>query len=179
MTRHNMGFLVVQALAYLCRLSFKEEKRFLAKVARGKIHNVDMHLVLPSTYMNESGQAVRSYLDYFKLTAQDVVVVSDDVDLPFGEMRLRTQGSAGGHNGLKSVERHLGTMQYARLRLGIGRGRSVGEGIVGHVLDRFTASELEQLPPILEEGARVLARLLNETVETVMNEVNVRPKKGT
>ncbi|MFQ5729538.1 MAG: aminoacyl-tRNA hydrolase [Waddliaceae bacterium] len=177
MTRHNMGYLVIRALAHLHGLQIKEEKRFLARVARGRIQNVDVHLVLPTTYMNESGQAVRRYIDYFKLTTEDIVVVSDDVAIPFGEMRLRPQGTAGGHNGLKSVERHLGTTQYVRLRMGIGREREIGKELSGYVLDRFTKSELEKLPMLLEGGAQVLVRLLTERVGTVMNVVNVRKKE--
>ncbi|NGX42732.1 MAG: Peptidyl-tRNA hydrolase [Chlamydiae bacterium] len=176
MTRHNMGYLVVQAFAHLFGLQLKEDKRFLAKVAKGRMQNVTVHLVLPTTYMNESGQSVRRVVDYYKLAAQDIAIVSDDVVLPFGEMRLRSQGTAGGHNGLKSVQRHLGTIHYTRLRMGIGREGEAGKELSDFVLDKFTKSELEQLPVFIGKGAQVLEQLLTDTVENVMNVVNVRKK---
>lgn len=177
MTRHNMGAIVVQGFAHIHGIPLKAEKRFLAKTAKKSLQGAAIHFVIPSTYMNESGQAVRKYIDYFKLTPKDVVVVSDDADLPFGELRLRSQGSSGGHNGLKSIRRHLGTTQYTRLRVGIGRKQEAGKELSGYVLGRFTKREAEQLSSTVEAGAKVLKMLLSETVENVMNVVNARKKE--
>lgn len=177
MTRHNMGAIVVQGFAHIYGLSLKAENRFLAKVAKASIQGVTVHVVLPMTYMNESGLAVRKYVDYFKLTPQDVVVVSDDADLSFGELRLRSQGSSGGHNGLKSIQTHLGTTQYSRLRVGIGRKQEPGKELSGYVLDRFTKNEAEELSSTVDSGVKALNMLLSETVENVMNVVNVRKKE--
>lgn len=177
MTRHNMGYLVIQVLAHEQGMPLKEEKRFQAKVGKSKIQDVIVHLILPTTYMNESGQAVRKYMDYFKLTPQNLVVVSDDADLPFEEIRLRSQGSAGGHNGLKSIERHLGTQKYARMKMGIGRKNEQTSELSNFVLDNFNKKELNELPALLDKGAQTLKLLLTESVENVMNTVNIRKKK--
>ena len=116
MTRHNMGYLVVQVFAHKYGWMFKEEKQLNAKIAKGKVRDAVIHLVLPTTYMNESGRAVRKVMDYYKWDIDDLLVIVDDIALPFGEMRLRKMGSAGGHNGLESVQKHVGTTRYARLR---------------------------------------------------------------
>lgn len=174
MTRHNMGALVVQGLAHVHGVLLKNEKRFLAKTAKWTFLEAQVHLVLPSTYMNESGQALRLCMDYYKLEPKDVIVVNDDADLPFGELRVRVQGSSGGHNGLKSIQKHLGTSQYTRLKIGIGRANETGKELRDHVLDRFSKEEAERLPLIVEAGIKVLKMLLNDTVESVMNVVNVK-----
>lgn len=176
MTRHNMGFLVVQALAYGQQWSFKDEKQFHAKVAKGRIGQITVHLLLPQTYMNESGRAVRSYLDFYKLGAPSVIVVTDDVDLDFGEMRVRMVGSPGGHNGLKSIQAHLHTTHYVRLRMGIGKEEHRGV-LADYVLDRFSQSEESQLAAYLTEGVHIVHRLIAEEASVVMNTVNrTRPK---
>lgn len=177
LTRHNMGYLVVQAFAERLGWVFKEDKRFNARVAKGMSENKTVHLVLPLTYMNLSGTAVRRYVDYFKLSLDRLVVVTDDIALPFGQLRLRTLGSAGGHNGLKSVEAHLGTTHYTRLRMGIGHpGQKV---LVDYVLDLFSHSEQEELPIVIDRGVEILQRLLRESASHVMNTVNTVPKQQT
>lgn len=179
LTRHNMGFMVVQMLAKRLGVAFKEHKRQRAYAGKGAGAGVTMHLVMPTTYMNESGQAVRGYLDYHKLGVDALVVVTDDVALPFGQMRLRGEGSAGGHNGLKSVESHLGTREYVRLRMGIGgNGRNT---LTGHVLGGFTVAERQRLEAFVERGADAVWRVCHEDIETVMNEVNTKytpPSEG-
>jgi peptidyl-tRNA hydrolase, PTH1 family len=170
LTRHNLGYLVVQALAEQYGWPFKEERRFRALAAKGKVDEAMVHLVLPATYMNESGVAVRSYLDFYKLGPKDLVVVSDDIALPFGTMRLRAQGSAGGHNGLKSVEAHLQTRDYARLRMGIGRDDRAD--LADYVLDRFTREESEQLLPFIEKGVDLLRFFPKVSLNELMTRVN-------
>lgn len=175
LTRHNMGYLVLQAWARQLGWHFKEEKRLNVWVAKGSKDGVNLHLLLPTTYMNVSGLAVRRYLDFFKLSSAEVIVVVDDIATPFGEMRLRLKGSAGGHNGLKSIETHLGTSNYVRLRMGIGHPGQAE--LVDYVLDPFSQTELEQLPAIVDRGVGVLEHLLKETVEQVMNKVNTTPRQ--
>ena len=119
-TRHNLGYLVVLALAKRMGVVFKDDKRLQAYVAKGIVDGVIVHLLLPTTYMNKSGLAVQRYLDFFKLSIARTIIVIDDIAFPFGELKLKMMGSAGGHNGLKSIEEHLGTADYARLRMGIG-----------------------------------------------------------
>lgn len=184
-TRHNMGFLVVQALAQSYGWQFKEDKQFRALIAKGKVGNATVHLLLPLTYMNESGLAVRRYLDFYKLTADDVIVVTDDIALLYGEMRVRAVGSAGGHNGLKSIQTHLNSSHYLRLRMGIDHQKpeQKPEGqmdfqqrgsLADYVLDKFSLDEITTLPSFVESGVKVLKRLISEDVAAVMNTVNTK-----
>lgn len=176
MTRHNMGFLVIQSFAHLHEISLKEDKKLQAKVGKGVIGEWTVHLVMPLTYMNVSGQAVRKYINYYKLTAEHVVVVTDDVAIPFGELRLRGQGSAGGHNGLKSVQQHLGSNRYTRLRVGIGRQLHPSQELSNFVLDPFNKSEVEQLPALMDKGVKALELLMKESLTNAMNVVNSKLK---
>lgn len=174
MTRHNMGYLVVQALARRMGWHFKEDKYFNALIAKGVIGEASVHLFLPLTYMNLSGTAIKRYLNFFKLPISDSVIVTDDIALSFGKLRLKTTGSAGGHNGLKSIEAHLGTSHYIRLRMGIGHPG--GKQLADYVLDRFSPDELNHLTTFVDRGVEVLLRLLKESVSQVMNAVNTAPR---
>lgn len=179
-TRHNIGFMVVKELASKLGWRLKEETQFSAYCAHGQVGDTICRLLLPTTYMNNSGQAVRRYLDYYQLGPENVIVVTDDVALPFGEMRLRTMGSAGGHNGLKSVEAHLGTRHYIRLRMGVGAPDKLGsddDALADYVLSGFSGNEAKTLPHFVEKGAHVLWQLLHEAVTRVMNEVNGKGPK--
>lgn len=177
MTRHNMGYLLIETFAGLHQIPMAEDKRFLAIVGKGKVNGVHVHLVMPTTYMNESGQAVRRYMDYHKIAVDEMVVATDDADIPFGEIRLRSQGSSGGHNGLKSIQAHVGTSEYARIRLGIGREGERGT-LADFVLDVFNKSEAEQLASILNRGAAALEMLLAEEMANVMNKVNLKQERS-
>ena len=176
MTRHNMGFLVIECFAHLHGTPLKEEKKLKAKIGKCQIGEWTVHLLMPLTYMNVSGQAVQKYINYFKLTPDNVVVVTDDVAIPFGELRLREKGSAGGHNGLKSVEQHLGSNQYVRLRMGIGRDLHPSQELSDYVLDPFNKSEAEQLPALMNQGVKALELLLKESLQNAMNVVNSKLK---
>jgi PTH1 family peptidyl-tRNA hydrolase len=175
MTRHNLGFLVVKAFAEEYSLKFKEESRFHALMARGQADGKNLFLLMPTTYMNESGRAVKALIDYYKLDLNKLVVVSDDIALEFGVMRLRLMGSSGGHNGLKSIAASLGTHHYARLRMGIGPGTGT-LSMADHVLDNFTEEELKSLPEVLKKGASALKQLLTENFTHVMSNVNAKLK---
>ncbi len=166
-----MGFLVVQALADKFGWPLKEERRFNAYVAKGPVEGGTMHLVLPTTYMNESGYAVRKYLDFYKLSPKDLMVACDDIALPFGSLRVRIQGSAGGHNGLKSVETHLRTKHYARLRMGIGRGNKEND-LADFVLDRFTREETDSLAQLITKGVEVFIEMTKMNLPDLMGRVN-------
>lgn len=176
-TRHNMGWMVVEELANRHGWTFKDEKRFNAHVAKGLLGTSEVHLLLPTTYMNLSGHALAKYLSYYKLSTGGVIVAVDDVALDFGEVRIRTFGSAGGHNGLKSIESILGTRHYIRLRLGIGSHLENKRVLTDYVLDAFSKEEGALLPETVKQSAQVLQRLLQEKVEQVMNQVNTKKKK--
>lgn len=178
LTRHNIGFLTVRAFAAKQGLGFKEEKRFFCEVAKGIVDGVKVHLLMPQTYMNDSGKAVRAYLEYYHLSSKNLIVVSDDVDLPCGMLRVRDSGSAGGHNGLKSIEAAIGTPRYVRMRMGVG-SKLLQQELADHVLGRFSAQEMEQQPAFIDEGVKVLTLLLREEVPKVMNVVNAKVRKET
>lgn len=172
-TRHNIGFMVVKDFARKMGWSFKEERQFSAFVAKGLVGDVMVHLLLPTTYMNLSGMAVRAYLDYFKLGLDCLVVINDDVAFPFGQMRLKSMGSAGGHNGLKSIESHLGSSLYVRLRMGVGSPQKTEE-LADYVLASFNAEETAALVTFVDRATQILRSLLTETVSNVMNAVNAK-----
>jgi peptidyl-tRNA hydrolase, PTH1 family len=173
MTRHNIGFLVIQAFAKCYGFVFREEPVFHSHIARGKVDDHPVALMMPTTYMNDSGRAVKAYLDYYKLTPADIVVVNDDIALGFGELRLRPSGSSGGHNGLKSVQFYLQTAEYARLRMGIGE-HTGHPSLAEYVLDVFDQEELLKLPEFINRGVRALHQLLSLPISQVMNNVNVK-----
>lgn len=171
LTRHNIGTLVAKALVRPLGWSFKEDKRFHALVAKGTCQGKVLHVVLPQTYMNESGQAVGAYLNYYKLKPESVLVICDDVELSFGQLRLRSQGRSGGHNGLKSIEAHLGTREYLRLKMGVGK-ELASATLAEYVLDNFKPDEFAKLESFIRQGVEVVSDLLSEPSAAVMNRVN-------
>lgn len=174
-TRHNVGFMVVEKLAQKLGWSFHEEGRFYGRHAKGMIENRPIHLLLPETYMNESGQAVRAILHFYKGLAPDVLIVHDDIAIPFGSLRIRMRGSPGGHNGLKSIEACLGSPNYPRLKVGIGDEREERD-LKDHVLAPFTDEEQKELSKFIDHAADVVYDLLREDIHKVMSAVN---KKGS
>lgn len=168
-TRHNMGFLVVDELARRHHAPTSRQ-RFKSEIAEVRIGGDRVVLAMPQTYMNESGLALREISRWYKATPNDILIVVDDLDQPYGQIRLRPQGSAGGHNGLKSIFQHMGTEQIPRLRVGIGRGRS-GQTIA-HVLSRFSEEEQKELPDILDRAADSVDLWLAHGIIEAMNRVN-------
>lgn len=154
-TRHNLGFMIVEALSNKQGLSFKREWRIKGRIARGTFEEKKVYLLLPSTYMNLSGVAVKKCIAYYQLSLQNVLIVVDDIYLKLGAMRLRAKGSAGGHNGLKSIESHLQTQEFSRLRIGVGEESLPERALEEYVLSPFTAQEKQTLPDVIEAGAAV------------------------
>lgn len=175
-TRHNLGARVIKALGLRLGWTFKEDRRFDAEVAKGVSERHLVHLVLPLTFMNLSGMAVKPYADFFKIPLNCLVVVLDDISLAFGQLRLRGAGSAGGHNGLKSIEHCLGTSHYQRLRMGLGHPGDAM--LVDYVLEPFNQAEQQELPIFIDRGVQVLQRLLTEDFSHVMNCVNTVPRQA-
>jgi PTH1 family peptidyl-tRNA hydrolase len=166
-TRHNIGRMVVRKLAERHGASFKKSASFEALHAWCEIDGREVDLLLPETYMNDSGRAVSKFLRYLKLDVENLIVVVDDIAISFGALRVRAKGSHGGHNGLKSIEASLGTRDYPRLRLGIGESQY--EDLVDHVLGRFSDEELKTLPSFIEGGAMCLERLIIECSPEMAN----------
>lgn len=153
-TRHNVGWLVLDRLAERAGLTGRQKARDAAVTVRGRHRGIDLVLVKPTTYMNLSGVAVRKVLAREHVPLGDLLVVVDDFDLPFGKLRIRAEGSAGTHNGLRSIVAEMGTQKWARLRIGIGVGdEGHGGSARHHVLTAFSAEEERQLPAYLDAAA--------------------------
>ncbi len=171
-TRHNIGFDAVDSLAKAWSLSWKENKRFQGLIAEGiSQYGNKIRLLKPLTYMNRSGQAVRAVIDWYKIAPGSVLVIYDDMDLPVGRLRIRRSGSAGGHNGMKSIISHLGSQDFPRLRIGIGKSDRKKQTI-GHVLGKFAPEEKKVIQEILDISVNAVEKSLKEGVEKAMNIYN-------
>lgn len=168
-TRHNIGFRVLDALAKASNLVF-EDKRYGA-VTTLKVKNQTLTLLKPSTYMNLSGNAVRYWMNEKKIPLENVLVVVDDLSLPFGQLRMRPGGSEAGHNGLKHISSVLGTQQYARLRFGIGNDFPRG-GQVDFVLGEFTDEDLKTMDERLELAGEMVKSFALSGIQFTMNHFN-------
>lgn len=162
-TRHNFGFLLIDQLAKLLGASLEKSTRFKGEVGKTEINGRKLFFLKPLTYMNLSGESVRALLSYYQIPAGQLLAVTDDSDLPFGTLRFREKGSSGGHNGLKDIEACLGTREYPRLRLGIGKP-SFGH-LDAYVIGRFTDEEQKALPEILKYGEEVVKLWIDEGPE--------------
>ena len=169
-TRHNVGFRVVERLAGRLGSDFTREK-YGGLVAEAVHRGHRLLLLKPLTYMNESGRCVARAVRYRAAAPDELLVVVDDVNLPLGKLRLRPQGSPGGHNGLKSIAQHLGGQGFPRLRLGVGR-QGVGPGLTDHVLGSFAAEERPQVADMVNRAVEAVVRVLADGVEQAMNDFN-------
>lgn len=167
-TRHNVGYMVAEALARRYSMRFSSSKQ-RADTARGTIEGIPVLLALPVTYMNESGNAVSRLVQYYKVNLDHLLVVCDDIDLPFGTLRLRPSGSSGGQRGLQSIVQALGTEEFARLRVGVGRPSG---DATGHVLAPFPPEQERLLPQLTDTAADAVRTALLEGVQTAMNRYN-------
>lgn len=171
-TRHNAGFMLAERLAEAWGAGWRQERKFFALVAEANVGGRRVLLCKPQTYMNASGESVGPLVRFHRVDPARVLVVVDDADLPLGSVRLRPEGSPGGHHGLESVEQHLGTRGYPRLKLGIARPRQGVRDIAGHVLGRFGADELPVLEKVLERAARQTETWLADGIARAMNLYN-------
>jgi PTH1 family peptidyl-tRNA hydrolase len=173
-TRHNIGFMAIDALARSWQLNWSENRKFQGWFTEGTIAGVNkVKLLKPTTYMNRSGTAIRAAIDWYKLPPESVLSIYDEMDLPLGKLRLRLSGSAGGHNGMKSAISHLGTQNFPRLRIGIGRSNGNSDSI-SHVLGKFSATEMEIVTSTLDLVVKAVEVSLNQGVEKAMNLYNTK-----
>ena len=171
-TRHNIGFNAVDELAKVWQLDLKENKRFQGLFAEGVAPGgKKIRLLKPLTYMNRSGQSVRAVTDWYKLEPQSVLVIYDDMDLPVGRLRIRFTGSAGGHNGMKSIISHLGSKDFPRLRIGIGKS-GVEKQTISHVLGKFAPDESKIIEEVLYVSVKAIELGIKEGIEQSMNRYN-------
>lgn len=171
-TRHNAGFMVVESLGARWRCAWAVEKKFSARIAKVDRDGRRLWLCEPQTYMNLSGESVGALVSYRKIDLARLVISVDDADLPLGEVRLRSSGSSGGHHGLESVERHLGTRDYIRQRIGIGRRDPAVRQIAGHVLSQFGAAEEDVLEKVLRKAGDQIECWLQFGVAKAMSQFN-------
>ena len=174
-TRHNMGFMVLDAWAQASNISF-ETGRY-GSTATISFKGRKFHLLKPSTYMNLSGKAVRYWMNELKIPVENIIIISDDLNIPFGTLRLRKNGSAGGHNGLTNITELIGTQEYARIRVGIGNDFGKGQQ-VGFVLGELSKEEKEEMANISKrviDGVKAWATI---GVDRAMNTVNTKPKQA-
>jgi peptidyl-tRNA hydrolase, PTH1 family len=170
-TRHNIGFDLIDQLSKRWQIPVSDQKRFQGMVGEGWVARQKIVLLKPQTFMNLSGQSVRSVLDWYKLEPTEVLVLYDDLDLPLGKLRIRLSGSAGGHNGMKSIISHLGTPTFPRLRMGIGKSQ---DETISHVLGKFSAAESAIVTDVLQLSADAVELSLGSGVEKAMNKYNNR-----
>ena len=168
-TRHNIGFRIADALA--ARMGVRFETKRYGAVATGRIKSAQLVLLKPSTYMNLSGEAVRYWMSTEKIPIERVLVLVDDLALPFGALRLKGKGSDAGHNGLKNIAQLLGSQSYPRLRFGIGNDFPQGAQI-DYVLGRFTREEETALPELLERCCDITTAFCLEGIGPTMNRYN-------
>ena len=169
-TRHNIGFMLLSRLADRLGVEFSRmESKSL--VTKGDYKGHRLILVKPMTYMNLSGQAVSSLVRFYKVPLENLLVAYDDIDLPVGTQRLRPYGGAGGHKGMQSIIQQLGTNEYPRLRLGIGRPPGK-KSAAGYVLKDFSAEETEFLPVILDHGVETTLTYVTDGIDIAMNKYN-------
>lgn len=168
-TRHNIGFDMITYLCDKYDIRLKNKEGF-ALTGKGNIEGQTVLLVQPQTYMNESGKAVRALKDYYKIDDDDILIICDDINLDVGTVRVRAKGSAGGHNGLKSIIAHLGSEQFARLRIGVG-DRENGD-LVNHVLGRFSKDDDAKMREIFALCDEAVVCFITDGVDKAMNSVN-------
>jgi PTH1 family peptidyl-tRNA hydrolase len=167
-TRHNIGFDVVNRFAQRLGLRFHSSKH-RADTARGMVGSVPVLLALPQTFMNESGQAVTRLQSYFRVPLARTLIVCDDFELPFGTIRLRPKGTSGGQKGLRSIIDALGSEEFPRLRLGVGRPQG---SAIGHVLGEFPPEQLAAVPALADIACDAIYALIERGIEPAMNDFN-------
>ena len=179
-TRHNMGFMTADELARRWAVSFSDHKG-LAEVGRGIMRlnggSVKFLLAKPLTFMNDSGDAVSSIATYYSIAVNRIVVIHDDMDLDFGRIKVKAGGSSGGHNGIKSIDRSLGSNGYARVRMGVGhadRGSHARDNVVGWVLGGFDADQRKRLPDYLTDGADAAETIVMDGLAQAQEKFNGR-----
>jgi PTH1 family peptidyl-tRNA hydrolase len=170
-TRHNAGFLLVEKLAADWKANWTNERKFFARVARGENVGKKFLLAEPQTFMNLSGETVGALVKFYQLPLAQVIIAVDDADLPLGEIRLRPGGGSAGHHGIESVTQHLGSREFARLRIGIGR-RDGAREITNFVLGKFERDESAVLEKVLERAANQLECWLEFGLQKAMSQFN-------
>lgn len=168
-TRHNVGFMVMDCLEELFKVQISN-KKFKGEYAKFKYKGEDIILLKPLTYMNASGESVIQVMNFFKIDVKDILVIYDDLDMPVGKLRLRESGSAGGHNGIKSIIAHVGTQNFKRIRVGIDRHPRIP--VVDYVLGKFPKDDIPHIEEGLNQAAKAVEMFLDKDFTAAMNVFN-------
>jgi len=175
LTLHNLGFRVLDALAEDASINWKKKSKFAAWMGFGNWDGSSLIIVKPATYVNASGRAVERVLSYYNILPREMLVVVDDVSLPPGTIRIRKSGGAGGHHGLESIIQTIGSIDFARIRIGIGGGDL--DDLTGHVLSKPKKEEEEHYNKIINETVEAIATILRDGIEIAMNRFNKKDVK--
>lgn len=174
-TRHNVGFDAIDAIADKYDIHVAELKH-RAKIGKGYIGGNKVVLAKPLTFMNLSGESVRAIIDYYKIEPEtELIVISDDISLAPGQLRIRRKGSAGGHNGIKNIIAHLGTQEFPRIKVGVGE-KPPRMDLKDYVLSHFSKGEQELMEEAFREAARAAVMMMTEGVDKAMNHFNMKKK---
>lgn len=168
-TRHNTGFMTVDRWATEEGVSFKQDSKLKCYITKIKYNCEDILLIKPTTFMNLSGEAIRAVIDYYKININDIIIIYDDIALNLGRIRLRNNGSDGGHNGIKSIIKHLGTDKFNRIKIGIGPQIGPSEN---YVLQNFPKESLEILKEILDKSIEASKSIITNGMEKSQNKFN-------
>lgn len=174
-TRHNIGFEAVDYIAYDLGI-YIDKRKHKALLGKGIFAGEKVIFLKPQTYMNLSGESVRAALDYYKLTNEDLIVIYDDISLDVGDIRIRTKGSAGGHNGIKSIISHLGTDVFDRIKIGVG-DKPKGYDLADYVLGKFKGNEVKNMEEAVINAKKALELMLQNENEKAMNLFNRKKKE--
>lgn len=169
-TRHNIGFMVLDKIALDNNLTFKEEKKLKSFVTKTKINGEDILLVKPTTFMNLSGEAIIAVINYYKIDVKDILIIFDDLSLDLGRIRFRGSGSDGGHNGIKSIIKHLGTKDFSRLKLGIGPQPPIPAE--NFVLQNFSKEQMDTLKDTIKKSINGVECYIKEGIDNAQNKFN-------
>ena len=176
-TRHNIGFMVIDAAAEKYNIAVTEKKH-KALIGKGIIGGEKVLLVKPQTFMNLSGESIREVIDYYKIEEKtELIVISDDISLDVGTLRIRKKGSAGGHNGLKNIILHLGHDEFRRIKIGVGE-KPVEYDLVDYVLGHFGKEDSELIEESVKKAAEAIEKMITDGPDAAMNQFNKKAEKG-
>lgn len=175
-TRHNVGFSVIDVLADRIGIDVSEKKH-RALCGKGMLEGQKVILAKPQTFMNLSGESVRAMVDFYKVSPDEVIIVYDDISLEPGQLRIRTKGSAGGHNGIKNIIAHLGTQEFPRIKVGVGE-KPKYMYLADYVLSRFSKGEQELMDDAFREAADAVTMMISEGMDAAMNHFNAKKTRG-
>lgn len=174
-TRHNIGFEVVERFAHdhNIKVNIKKHK---ALIGQGDINGEKVIVVKPQTYMNLSGESIKEILSFYKEDLNNLIIIYDDTSLALGALRIRLKGSAGGHNGIKSIIQHLGTNEFSRIKVGVGE-KPPGWDLANYVLSRFEKNELQVVVQAVERASKAVEKIIQEGPTTAMNVFNTKDSR--